>query len=274
MNQQELNNIVNLFSQYTGIVPLDSHILGIKNYLEKYTEQLRQKNIFDSPYKIFLTDKIEFNSFIDAAVVSETYFFREEKQFDFLIKNVFPKYKGSSDGKIKIWSAASASGEEAYSLYLAAKYAGLTPEVRASDINLFSLEKIKDGHYKKSSIRKFDGSKYSFLLNEFITNEGIVFDGDTRSKITTSEINLYDMKSSFNVPKNMDIVFIRNVFIYFEQETKKEILSFITKNCLNPGGYIFVSMNETASIDKSLLPENLERKSEGSVFYFQKRLEK
>jgi chemotaxis protein methyltransferase CheR len=87
-------------------------------------------------------------------------------------------------------------------------------------------------------------------------------------KIKCMQINLSNIQ---DFPKNQDIIFIRNVFIYFSSETRKMILKRIAEDALADGGYIFVSMNETASIEKSMLPDCLKKCSDGNVFYFQKQ---
>ena len=72
------------------------------------------------------------------------------------------------------------------------------------------------------------------------------------------------------LPKNQNIIFIRNVFIYFSIELRKKILKTIADNCLAENGYLFVSMNEIAQLDSSIVPKSLEKLSDGNVFYFHK----
>ena len=88
-------------------------------------------------------------------------------------------------------------------------------------------------------------------------------------KTKALQINLSKSESHF--PPNIHIVFVRNVFIYFTLEMRKTILEKIVKDSLADGGYLFVSMNEIASIDSSIIPPELEKCCDGKVFYFRKK---
>ena len=89
------------------------------------------------------------------------------------------------------------------------------------------------------------------------------------SKIDRRQLNLSKNDSIF--PRNIHLVFIRNVFVYFTVEMRKIILQKIVDESLAPGGYLFLSMNEIATIDASILPKGLEKISDGNVFYFHKK---
>ena len=94
-----------------------------------------------------------------------------------------------------------------------------------------------------------------------------------KNKITTIQLNLVELeKQMAQVPKRVNIVFIRNVFIYFSIELRAKILKFITDYCLEPDGYLFVSMNEIAQIDSAIMPPNLEKIAEDNVFCFHKKI--
>ena len=97
---------------------------------------------------------------------------------------------------------------------------------------------------------------------------------DVKKVIHTKRINLSKLDGPYTsaiLPKNQNIIFLRNVFIYFSQDLRKRILQTITEKCLAEDGLIFVSMSEVAQIDSTILPSSLEKVSEGSVFYFHKK---
>ena len=79
------------------------------------------------------------------------------------------------------------------------------------------------------------------------------------------------MQTESLLPKNQNIVFLRNVFIYFSQNLRLKILNSIAEKCLADGGVLFVSMNETAQINFNEISPLLEKVMDGSIFYFKKK---
>ena len=276
MDDKTFSEIINLITQTTGIIPRDSHILGIKNFINKRIIQLsapKSQQTFN--YLEYLKhNNNELLCLINNATVNETYFFREELQFklfkDKLIEEIKILKNYNKFAPVRIWSAAASSGEEIYSLYLLMNSMDIECECTASDINTQVLNICSNGIYKKNSLRSVDGHEFHYLLNDYKRPDGsIEIPKSIRHKILRKQINLAKLQ---DFPHNQDVIFLRNVFIYFSQETKKNILYKIASESLAPGGYLFLSMNEVPSIDSSILPENLEKKSDGKIFYFQKRL--
>ena len=136
------------------------------------------------------------------------------------------------------------------------------------------LEKCKSGTYGKNSVRLVDGSYFHHLLPKTDENGLINMPEDLKAKIHIQNINLSQLSNELNLcllPKNQHLIFIRNVFIYFSMETRAQILKAIVDNSMVEGSYLFVSTNEIASLESSILPSNLEKRSDGNVFYFVKR---
>lgn len=268
MTDNEFAQIIGLITKSIGIIPRDSHVTGIRNYIEKRSEELSCGKSFSSFYNSLLSDKEEMVRLINSATVNETYFFREEAQFLLLKNKIFPDFVQRCGRNIKIWSAAASSGEEIYSLFLLAESMGLNASCIASDINTDVLLKCEGGRYKKNAIRAGDGAKFHPLLEKYKNDDGsFTISNDICSKIVRKRINLSKL---CDFPEGQDIIFIRNVFIYFSAEMKKKILMKVVSESLAPGGYLFVSMNEVAGLDKSIIPEGLEKISDGNVFYFRK----
>ena len=215
------------------------------------------------------------SEFINECTVNETYFFREEKQFALLKTKIFPQWRyNSKDKEIRMWSAACSYGEEAYSLAVMALLSGLKPEVTASDINSEVLEHCKSGVFLSTSLCSVDGLSYQKLVVPYQREDRkIAFPEDIKKNIKTMQLNLAELDSPANellLPKNQNIIFIRNVFIYFTIDLRKKILKTIADKCLAEDGYLFVSMNEIAQLDSSIVPKSLEKISDGSVYYFHK----
>ena len=271
MDEKEFARIIELITQRTGIIPRDSHITGIKNFIQKRLKELA-KTDDTNYYELLCSSTDEMISLINSATVNETYFFREQAQFQLLKEKIIPQLKVTNPAKtFRIWSAASSSGEEIYSLLLLADSLNLKTECIASDINTKMLDVCAEGCYKKNAIRTVDGAAFHYLLNPYRQSDSsFLLPKALCSRVTKKQINLSKLQ---DFPKNQDIIFIRNVFIYFGNETKKQILDVIARESLAPGGYLFVSMNEVATVDAMLLPPSLEKIADGKVFYFRKKTE-
>lgn len=273
MDEQIFTDIIELITQHTGIIPRDSHRTGIKNYIDKQLKAAPADKQCPHTYEEYFNslqgNQEEMINLINSATVNETYFFREEAQFQLLQSKVFPMLvAGSPTKRLRIWSAASSSGEEIYSLLLLADAMNIKTECIASDINTRVLDTCAKGVYKKNAIRTVDGAAYHHLLEPYkLAGGGFELPKKITDRITRKQINLSRLT---DFPKNQDIIFIRNVFIYFSTEMKKAILAKIAEEALAPGGYLFVSMNEVASIDIIDLPAGLEKAADGKVFYFRK----
>lgn len=276
MDEKTFSEIIHLITQTTGIIPRDSHKTGILHYINKRSLELKKREPanFSDYYNYLRSHKDEIFNLINNATVNETYFFREEAQFNILKEKIFPeiakKNKYNSLNPLKIWSAAASSGEEIYSLYLLFTSLGIECDCTASDINTKVLDLCAQGLYNHNSCRSVDGSQYHYLLEKYKEKNGkIQIPENICKKIHRKQINLA-MAEKF--PLQQDIIFLRNVFIYFSQETKKRILQKIVSESLAPDGYLFVSMNEIASIDASIIPPELEKLSDGKVYYFHKKI--
>lgn len=270
MDENVFEQIIKLITLRTGIIPRDSHRTGIKNYIDK---RLLEKNLsgsYSDYYQLLQSNRDEMINLINSVTVNETYFFREEAQYQLLQSKILPELRTKNPGKrLRIWSAACSSGEEIYSLFLLAEAMGIKTECLASDINTKVLEVCENGKYKKNAVRTVDGAAFHHLLQPFRKEDGsFEIPHKICSGITRVQLNLSRLT---DFPKNQDIVFIRNVFIYFSAEMKMQILKKITDESLVPGGYLFVSMNEVASIDAAQLPLELEKLADGKVFYFRKK---
>ena len=269
MEDKEFTDIISLISKQTGIIPRESHKSGIKNFIEKRKKEIKLNGL--DYYNYVCLNKKEMDILLNHATVNETYFFREESQFLFLKNKVMPELHAKLGlNPLRIWSAAASSGEEIYSLYLLAASLGIKTECMATDINTSVLEKGGEGKYKPNSVKAVDGAKFHYLLTPYMNNEKeVTIPSDIASKIDRRQINLTKADAVF--PRNVHIIFIRNVFVYFTVEMRQTILQKIVDNSLAPDGYIFLSMNEIATIDSTVLPKGIEKCSEGNVFYFHKK---
>ncbi|WP_294430006.1 CheR family methyltransferase [uncultured Treponema sp.] len=274
LTPDEFESILAILKSRTGIVPRASHREGIKSYIES---RIAARNLTVQGYKnSILSDDVFFTEFVNESTVNETYFFREEKQFMLLRDRIFPMWRSMfGTSRIKIWSAACSYGEEAYSLALLAKYCGLNVSVTASDINSIVLRHCEKASFLPSSVRSVDGVIFQPLLSPYKKDDGTIeFDDEIKGCIRTQKLNLSLIDSpacSTLLPRNQNIIFLRNVFIYFSPELRARILKTLAEKCLAAGGILFVSISEIAQLDSDIIPPSLEKVFDGNVFYFHKK---
>lgn len=185
----------------------------------------------------------ELQTAVDLLTTNETYFFREPKHFDFLQRNILPSHPRAKP--FRVWSAACSSGQEPYSVaMILANALGQNPwEIIASDISMRVLDKARSGHYpleQTEHIPKEFLSKY--CLKGIGSQEGtFIIDRNIRSRINFSQINLNDPLPPV---EKLDLIFLRNVMIYFNAETKLKVVAGMAE-ILKPGGYLFIGHSES-----------------------------
>lgn len=186
----------------------------------------------------------ELNKLFDAITTNETYFFREQQQLGVCIDRVVPalmQQKNSRD--IRIWSAACSTGEEPYTLVmmLMEKKCCGRIEVIASDISNEVLASAKKAVYGSYSMRNVPEQ----YLKKYFRSNGWTHELDEPVKNTVRfmNINLIDAVKMRAVT-SMDVVFCRNVLIYFDDRTKQKAVSLLYDS-LRPGGYLFIGSSES-----------------------------
>lgn len=273
MNENDyLEKFKVLIEKHCGMMITDVHQSQLKKYI---SERIEKDGIsICGLYDAVISSAEELKNLVNAVVVNETYFFREEKQFKFLEEYIKTSFAGKT---IVMWSAACSSGEEAYSLASLALACGAKPIVYATDIDTDALVMLKNGTYGANSFRR-DGSSFKPCIAPYIcetrdSKNLPVFAvlPALKEKIMCGRANLLELEKSNTVPQDetVDIIFIRNVFIYFNQTNRCEILKKLARKLKN-GGLIFFSISEIGGMNADCGELNLEKKSCNSVYYFQK----
>ncbi|MDT4332916.1 CheR family methyltransferase [Methylomonas sp. MED-D] len=227
-----------------GIVLNESKQVMVMGRLEK---RLRYYDLssYTEYFKLFTKPGFENERVIaiDLLTTNETYFFREPAHFDFFTGSILPQY--SSYRSFRVWSAASSSGEEAYTLaMLLAEYGrGMQWEILGTDISTRILDKAKRGLYPSQASEKIppDLLKKYCLKGTGEYDGFLLIDPALRRNVKFDYANLIG-----NLPDlgRFEVIFLRNVMIYFDIETKQRLLERILKS-LQPGGYFFVSHSES-----------------------------
>ena len=216
---------------------------------------------------ILARNSVEFQNFINLIAISETYFFREERQFALLKQRIIPEILNSSKRALA-WSATCSSGEEPLSLAILfeeGKRDGGEYQIYATDINTLALEHFQSGVYGKNSFRE-DGSSFHNTLRQYGTQGLREFhiSKDLMRRISISAVNLYS-DSLDDLPEGFHLIFFRNTLIYMDLEIKEKVLSSVIRK-LSKGGYLFLSSTEIPLI----LHSDLKLENEGEVYYFRK----
>lgn len=187
--------------------------------------------------------KDEVQMAVDLLTTNETYFFREPKHFDFLRLQI-PALRRPNQ-PFRVWSAASSSGEEPYTIamVLADVLGEGDWEVVGSDISTRVLEKARSARYPMT---RLEGMPKECLRRYCLKGSGpeagfILMDRKLRSRMNFIQINLNETLPKLGL---FDVVFLRNVMIYFEMETKRQVVERVIQ-ALRPGGYLFVSHSES-----------------------------
>jgi chemotaxis protein methyltransferase CheR len=184
---------------------------------------------------------------IDAMTTNETLFFRDQAPFDVLRQKLLPELiaKRSAKRELRIWSAACSSGQEPYTIAMLLResfpqLASWKVEILATDLSPSMLAKARQGLYGRLEVNR--GLPIA-LLAKYFTATGLDYQirDDLRAMITFRELNLAETWPPLGT---FDIVFVRNVLIYFDVPTKKSILGR-TRQVMPDDGYLFLGAAET-----------------------------
>lgn len=196
---------------------------------------------------------------VNILTTNHTFFMREFEHFDYLRQVVLPYLRQKEEVKkdICIWCGAASTGQEPYMLAMLLKdYFGLEhnmwdTKVLATDISTEVLQHAQAGIYEKEQIDTLPESwKRRFLKS---VNGGTQFEitKEIKDEVLFRQFNLMD---PFPFKRRMHIVFLRNVMIYFDKETKQELIKKVY-DAMEPGGYLFIGRTET--IDRTEVPFQL-----------------
>ncbi len=244
LSKAEFQWIAQFLYEHTGIALNDSKTALVMGRLDKRLRLHRHRSY--SEYIGLLTSSAgldEQKVAINLLTTNETYFFREPKHFDFLKERALPYFLSQS--KVRAWSAASSSGEEAYSVaMLLAESRGMRDwEVLGSDISSYVLEKAKLGLYPLAAADKIPKpllKKYCLKGCEEYENN-LLIEPTLKSRVKFEAINLVQVLPDIGI---FDLIFLRNVMIYFNRDTKQKLVRNVMQH-LRPGGYFFISHSES-----------------------------
>jgi chemotaxis protein methyltransferase CheR len=235
---------------YCGIYFDDSSKFLLERRLSRRLEQRRLKG-FEEYYHFLRYDRKreeELAILVDNLTTNETYFFRESPQLHAFAEEILPELRQvQADRKtLRIWSAGCSTGEEPYTIAMLLLESGdwwrdWQVDILGSDINQRVLHTARKGVYKKTSHRV---TSPEMLTKYFVEENGDYRIADkVKELVSFSSVNLLDPYKT-SLITNMDIIFCRNVIIYFDKEAKKKVIeSFYQK--LREGGYLLLGHSES-----------------------------
>lgn len=249
----EYNKIVD-FTKLNFGIDLNGKQKLIETRLSSLLEQKKYKS-FKEYFDVLFSDTTgkEIAFFLNKITTNHTYFMREGSHFEFLTKTVLPYLKNANRNTkdIRIWSAGCSSGQEAYTLamfideFFGNNKSNWDTTILASDISLKALKKARSGTYTKTEL---EGLPYEWIVNYFNKNKDNTYTicEHIKKEVVFRPINLM---SKFDFKKNFDLIFCRNVMIYYDSDTRLKLVNKFF-DVTNPYGYLFIGHSEI--IDKNL----------------------
>lgn len=207
-------------------------------------------NNFSQYYQYIISDRTgnAVNTLINKITTNHTYFMREKNHFDYLkekaLPNLMPMIK---DRDLRMWCAGCSSGEEAYTLamildqFCQEKKLWWDKRILATDISDKVLAVAQNGVYQKEQIMSLPEIWKKDYLKKF-DNDNFIFSDKIRKEIVYRKFNL--MERAFPFKKKFHVIFCRNVMIYFDMDTKSQLVNKFYNN-LEYGGYLFIGHSES-----------------------------
>ena len=255
MNKAIFDNFRNLIFETTGISLADHKAALVTSRIGKRMRAL-QLTDFNAYYQQVLSDKsgVELRELVNAISTNVTHFFRESRHFDFLGEQI-RKIPEKAPNRLRIWCAACSTGEEPYSIamtVMANLSRSISVEIIASDISTKVLQIAKFGVYKNTDVAGISQGYLSKYLKKGVGRANSLYriKPELRNLVEFNQINL--STPPYPVEGGLDMIFCRNVMIYFNQDMRK-ILVHNFERMLKPGGLLFVGLAESLSgVEKHL----------------------
>ena len=256
MNQKDFSRLSRfIHAEYGIMIPPVKKIL-LESRLQKRLRELKIKTFKDYCDYLFSPNgkSSELTHFINQITTNKTDFFREPNHFDFLTQEVLPyllKNDKNAHNDLTVWSAGCSSGEEPYTLAIVlSEYKSKNQNLNfnfsilATDISHEVLLKAKQAVYKQSTVEPIPLMlKKKYLLKSKDKNNGVVkIIPELRQKVQLGKLNFMD--KDYGIKKPVNVIFCRNVLIYFDRPTQETILTRLCR-CLKKGGYFFQGHSES-----------------------------
>jgi chemotaxis protein methyltransferase CheR len=255
MNEAQFRRLGEFIYQVCGIRLNESKKVMLESRLSKRLKVLGMKSYKTYCEYLFSSDakEDELIHMIDLVTTNKTDFFREPAHFDFLRRTALPElirsHGAGTDRKLMVWSAGCSTGEEPYTLSMILSdyaYAHRSYEyiILATDISTRVLDVARTGIYREEQIVPVPQDfRKKYLLRGKERHAGKVrIAPELRERVRFRRLNF--MEGDFGMREPLDIVFCRNVIIYFDRPTQERLIDRISRHMI-PGGYLFMGHSET-----------------------------
>ena len=223
----------------------------LQSRLSKRLRRLGLKS-FDEYYDLVFSQEgreNELQNMIDVVTTNKTDFFREPKHFHYLVKHALPEFLDKGGRKLMVWSAGCSTGAEPYTIAMilrdfSLKSPGFNFSILATDLSSHVLKEARMGIYNESDISPISMEmRRRYLLRSRNQDEGLVrIVPDLRSRVEFRKLNFMD--ENYYIRMSIDMIFCRNVIIYFSRSTQETVLNRICQH-LKTDGYLYVGHSET-----------------------------
>jgi chemotaxis protein methyltransferase CheR len=242
LSEAEFRNFQQMIFAVAGIHMPDSKRTMVAGRLSKRIKELALGS-YGEYWNYLRRNAAEKQTAVDLLTTNETYFFREPRHFEFLRDRILPER--SRGQRFRLWSAACSSGEEAYSaaMVLSDALGDSGWEILASDISTQVLQRARSGRYPMARTDRIPPETLKrYCLKGVGEAAGtLMVDPPLRAKVDFRQINLNTRLPEVGL---FDVIFLRNVMIYFNADTKQQIVARL-QACLRPGGYLIIGHSET-----------------------------
>lgn len=245
---EDFNRLRKISRKHTGILVPDEKFDMFYSRLSKRVRKLSLSSFKQYIDYLRANPGLEFAEFINALTTNMTSFFRENHHFDYLEKNVIPEYwsREHKVGQFRVWSAGCSSGEEPYSIamVLAERFPpGWEIKILATDVDTQVLNKAAGGVYSTDQARGISRQRMQRWCQKGVgANSGkIKIKPEIRQLIVFRQLNLM---SEWPISGTFDVIFCRNVLIYFDRETKEKLAVRFRRH-IKPGGHLFIGHSES-----------------------------
>jgi chemotaxis protein methyltransferase CheR len=250
MTDEEFRLLRDLIREHCGLAfPDDSKFLVERRLLPRL-EALRMRSYTDYYRHLRYTAdaRTELDEIAERITTNETYFFRERYQLDAFQHEILPALhaRRARGPRLHVWSAGCSTGEEAYTIAMLIRETGLYADwdvrVFGSDVSRRVIAAARRGLYGKSSFRATDERYLRAYFHPVADGRHQVND-DVRAMVSFGVLNLFE-DEMLAVVGDMDVIFCRNVLIYFDLEARRRVIASFHRK-LSPGGYLLLGHTES-----------------------------
>lgn len=253
MTEKEFRRLSQFITEHAGIKLPDVKKVMLQSRLQKRLRYLGMTNYKDYIEYVFSETGLqnEIIHMLDVVSTNKTDFFREPVHFEYMEKTVLPEYVDNYPlhRQMKIWSAGCSSGEEVYTIAMTIhefkeQYPELTYSILGTDISTDILQKAVQAVYKEEKVEMvpLQLKKKYLLRSKDRTKKKVKVVSELRKQAHFRRLNFMD--TTYDVPDVYDVIFCRNVLIYFNRETQEKVIQRLCRK-LKTGGYFFIGHSES-----------------------------